>query len=189
MYEISKNKCIGCGTCLMVCPEGVEMIGGRAKIKNKDAKCLKNAALACPQKAIRDINRELVFAIGTDNGKIIKQDDHVGMSKYYSIWKYANGKLEFLEMRKNAEYQEDESRIHGDPEKAKAVTSVLKGVDAIVGKMIGPNIVRMKIKYVPIIIREPLIEKAVKIIKENIIEIIEEYEKEEREKRVGIILS
>ena len=188
MYEISKNKCIGCGTCLKVCPEGIEIVKGRARIKNKDAKCLKNAALVCPQKAIRDIKRELVFAIGTDDGKNIKQDDHVGMSQYFSIWKYSGGSLKFMGMRENTKYQEDESVIHGDPEKAKKVTSVLKGVDAIVGGMIGPNIVRMKLKYVPIIVREPLIERALKMIKEDIIEIVEEYEKE-GEKRKGIVLN
>ena len=91
----------------------------------------------------------------------------------------------FFRKRENVEYREDESRIHGDPEKAKAVSSVLKGVDAVVGKMIGPNITRMKIKFVPIIIREPLIKKALEIIKENINEIIEEYDKKERK---GIIL-
>ena len=91
----------------------------------------------------------------------------------------------FFRKRENVEYREDESRIHGDPEKARAVSSVLKGVDAVVGKMIGPNITRMKIKFVPIIIREPLIKKALEIIKENINEIIEEYDKKERR---GIIL-
>ena len=186
MYEISKNKCIGCGTCAKVCPQGVEVINGVAKIKDANAECLKIAAIACPQKAIRDIKQELIFAIGTDDGKIIKQDDHVGMSKYYSIWKYSNGEMKFIERRENVKHNEDESRIHGDPNKAKAVSSVLRGVNVIVGKMIGPNIVRVKTNFVPVIIREPLVKKAVGIIKDNIIEIVDEYNKKER---VGIILN
>ncbi len=186
MINISKNKCIGCGVCLSVCAEGIEMIDGIARVKNSNASCLKSAILACPQKAIKDIVQELIFAIGTDDGKTIKQDDHIGMARYYSIWKYSDGKMFFIERRENVKYEEDESRIHGDPKKAEKVSSVLTGVDAIVGRIIGPNIVRMKKKFVPIIIREPLIEKALEVIKKNINEIADEEEKEER---VALVLN
>ncbi len=185
MINISKNKCIGCGICARICPEGIELVNGMARIKDKKADCLRNAIKGCPQDAIKDIGQKLIFAIGTDDGKRIKPDDHVGMSKYYSIWEYSNGNLVFQEKRENTKYKEDESRIHGDPEKAKAVSSVLKNVNVIIGKMIGPNIVRMKTKFVPVIIREPLIKDAIGIIKENVNEIVEEYNKEERK---GIIL-
>ncbi len=187
MINISKNKCIGCGVCLSVCSEAIEIIDGVAKIKNKQANCLKNALIACPQKAIKDITQELVFAIGTDDGKTIKQDDHVGMAKYYSIWKYFDGNLFFIEKRENIKYDEDESRTHGDPKKAEKVSSILNGVDIIVGKIIGPNIVRMKKKFVPLIVREPLIKGALEIIKENINEIVEEKEKEGEERR-GLVI-
>jgi len=185
MINISKNKCIGCGVCLSVCSEGIEIIKGIARVKNKNADCLKNALIACPQKAIKDITQKLTFAIGTDDGQTIKQDDHVGMSKYYSIWRYFDGELSFIEKRKNVEYDEDEERIHGDPKKAEAVSSILKGVDVIVGKIIGPNIVRMKKFFVPLVIRKLLIKNALEVIKENINEIVEEKEKKER---IGIIL-
>ncbi len=49
----------------------------------------------------------------------------------------------------------------------------------------GPNIVRLKSKFVPVIIREPRIKKATKIIQENINEIINEYNKKEK---YGVIL-
>ena len=42
----------------------------------------------------------------------------------------------------------------------RAATSVLKDVDVLVGKMLGPNIKRLKNKFVAVIIREPEIEKA-----------------------------
>lgn len=185
MINISKNKCVGCGTCVIACPKGIKIINGIAVIKDRNADCLKNAVIACPQNAIKDIKQDLIIAIGTDDNKTIKQNDHVGMSKFFQIWKYSNGNLDFREKKENIEYQEDESKIHGDSNKAQKVSSVLDGVDVIVGKIIGPNIVRMKKKFVPVIIREPLIEIAVKIIKENINEIIDEKKKEER---MGIIL-
>jgi len=49
-----------------------------------------------------------------------------------------------------------------------------------VGKIFGPNIFRLKTKFVPVVVREQNIEKATETIKENINEIIEEKNKEER---------
>jgi len=51
--------------------------------------------------------------------------------------------------------------------------------------MFGPNILRIKNKFVCVVIREQKIKKAVEIIKDNINEIVEEQEKKERR---GIIL-
>jgi len=50
--KINENQCIGCGICTNVCPEGIEMVNGIAKIKNENADCLKDAATACPRKCI-----------------------------------------------------------------------------------------------------------------------------------------
>ncbi len=189
MLNISKNKCVGCGICESKCPVGaisVDIKKGIAVIdQNKCINCglcLQN----CPQNAIKDIKEELTIAIGTDDGKIIKPDDHIGMSKFFQVWGYSNGKLSFIETRKNVKYREDEARIHGDPGKAKATTSALTNIEVLVGKMMGPNIKRLKDKFVAVIIREPNIKKATEIIKNNINEIIEEKNKKERK---GIIIS
>jgi len=185
MINISKNKCIGCGICINVCSKGIEILDGIARIKNKNKDCLKDAIIVCPQRAIKEIKQDLLFAIGTDQDQLIKQNDHVGMSKYFQIWKYSNGNLDFKEKRENVKYKEDGERIHGDSDKAKSTTSVLEGIDVLVGKMFGPNIIRLKDKFVCTVIREPKIKKAIEIIKENINEIVEEYDKE---KRSGIVL-
>ena len=188
MVSISENKCVGCGICVTGCLANAISINGsgfavidRDKCVNCGA-CIKN----CPQNAVREIKEVILFAIGTDDGKTIKSGDHVGMSKFYQIWKYLDGKLIFKEKRENIKYEENESEVHGDPQKAEKVASVLKGVSVIVGKMFGPNIIRLKNKFVPVVIREPNIKKAVKIIEENINEIIEEKNKKEK---TGLVLN
>jgi len=54
-------------------------------------------------------------------------------------------------------------KIYRDPKKAGKVKSVLEGVDIVV---------RLRNKFVPVVVRESDIEKAAKIVKENINEII-----------------
>ena len=188
MMNISKNKCVGCGVCESECPKGSITVDINVGIAVFDRDkcidcglCLSN----CPQGAIKDIKEDLIFAIGTDNEEIIKPDEHFGMSKYFQIWKYSKGETFFKETRENVKYKEDEAITHGDPGKAKATASVLTDVDVLVGKMMGPNIERLKKKFVPVIIREPNIKKSIEIIKENINEIFEEKEKTDR---MGIIL-
>ena len=85
MINISKNKCVGCGICVNVCSGGIEILNGRARIKDKNADCFKNAMISCPQGAIKDIKQELMFAIGTDDDKTIKSDVHIGMSRYFQF--------------------------------------------------------------------------------------------------------
>ena len=52
MAKIIQDECVGCGVCANICPDGIEMVDKKAKIKNEKADCLKNAADACPRNAI-----------------------------------------------------------------------------------------------------------------------------------------
>lgn len=51
MVKVDTNKCIGCGLCASICPEGFEMKNGKAHAKKKVA-CSKEAADSCPVQAI-----------------------------------------------------------------------------------------------------------------------------------------
>lgn len=49
---IDREICTGCGVCQDICPNGIKMVEGKAEIRDEKAECLKNAADACPQRAI-----------------------------------------------------------------------------------------------------------------------------------------
>jgi len=99
MLNISKNRCVGCGICESDCPNGAVVVdtGKGIAVIDEDrcinyGVCLRN----CPQNAIMDIEQELLFAIGTDDHKNIKQGDNAGMSKFFQLWKYSNGQMSFI---------------------------------------------------------------------------------------------
>jgi ferredoxin len=49
--KVDPKKCIGCGACVVACPEGFEMKNGVSVFK-KNAPCLKDAQNSCPVDAI-----------------------------------------------------------------------------------------------------------------------------------------
>lgn len=53
--KINKEKCIGCGACVSVCPDVFELRDGKAcaKISETDKKCTKEAVTVCPVNAIK----------------------------------------------------------------------------------------------------------------------------------------
>ncbi|MBN2297987.1 MAG: hypothetical protein JXM72_05310 [Deltaproteobacteria bacterium] len=126
---------------------------------------------------------ELFMAFATDDGDSFNED-HFGIARLFHIYKFSRGKEEFIETRKNVRYQEDETLKHGDPKKAQAVSFVLKDIDVIVGRKMGPNIVRLLKKYVCIVIKTTSIKDAIVQVHENMKKIMEEKEKGEDRKHI-----
>ena len=116
---------------------------------------------------------ELLIAFGTDDGENLN-NDHAGMAKYFHIYRFSNGKEELVERRENVKFKGDESMKHGDPEKAKATTSSLKGVDALVAKKFGPNLPRILKKFACIVVRTDTITNAIVAVHNNMDLILEQ---------------
>jgi predicted Fe-Mo cluster-binding NifX family protein len=119
---------------------------------------------------------ELLIAFAMDNGKTFN-DDHFGMAKYYHICRSFDDGEELVEQRENVEFQEHESQNHGDPAKAQATSSVLKGVDVLVNKECGPNITRMVPKFACVVVRTNAISDAIAIVEKERDEVIKEKNK------------
>jgi len=185
--NVSKNRCVGCGLCVDVCSQDAIVISiGIANIEKEECVECQACLRECPQEAIMFIeNMNLVVAFGTDDGNTLKSNNHVGMSKYFKVYQFSDDKEEFIAQRSNVKYKEDESELHGDPGKAKATASALENIDVLVGCIFGPNITRLRNKFVCAVIRRDTIEEAIQTIHENINEIVEEKAKKDRR---GIIL-
>jgi len=127
----------------------------------------------------------LIIAFGTDDGENLN-NDHVGMARDFYLYRFIDGREEFIERRPNSNLAGDESMKHGDPEKAKATSSALVGVDVLVGKKFGPNITRLLKKFVCVVVRTDNIRTAIQTVHEGMGRI--DHEKAEGEDRKSIVL-
>jgi len=126
---------------------------------------------------------KLLIAFGTDDGKNLNSD-HVGMAQYYYVYEFSSGKERLVEKRENTRFTGDENMKHGDPEKAKATSSALEGVDVIVGRKFGPNLLRLLDRFVCVLVRTTTIATAFEAIHNNMDRIAEERNKEAGRKHI-----
>jgi predicted Fe-Mo cluster-binding NifX family protein len=126
---------------------------------------------------------KFLIAFGTDDGKDLN-NDHVGMAQYYYVYEFSNGKEELVEKRENTRFKGDETMKHGDPEKAKVTSSVLEGVDVLVGRKFGPNLPRLLGRFVCVLVRTNTLTSAIGTVHNNIDRITEERNKEEGRKHI-----
>jgi predicted Fe-Mo cluster-binding NifX family protein len=123
---------------------------------------------------------KIILACGTDN-KIDFSVEHFGSAKYFLFYEFDLEKknIVFLKSINNYTLPEEEEK-HGDLKKAKSVSELLENVSVFVANKYGPNIKRIKKRFVPIISREKNIEKTLSRIKKINRQIKTEVEKENR---------
>ncbi len=119
----------------------------------------------------------LIIAFATDNKKTLTKE-HFGEAKEYLIYELSKTDSKQIDTIVNVSPEE---KMHGDPNKAKGVASILKplGVKVLVNKAFGKNITRQQQKFVVILSNTELIYEAIKNIQNNFDDIILEWNKGE----------
>lgn len=118
------------------------------------------------------------LAVSTEDEKSITKD-HFGEGEYFLIYEISSQGYRLLEKRENTSPEEEE---HGSEEKARGIMGILEDVPVLLGYQFGPNIMRIKRNFLPIVSRERRIVDALKMLCENY-ETVKMYEEER-----GIVL-
>ncbi|MEA1986445.1 MAG: NifB/NifX family molybdenum-iron cluster-binding protein [Candidatus Marinimicrobia bacterium] len=118
---------------------------------------------------------KMKVAFATDDGKSF-MGRHFGDAEHYYIYEIDNNNANFVKIIDN---NTEEEKMHADPKKAKGITNLLseENVNVVVSKIFGPNIKRIKKKFVCIVVKEEKIEKSINNICNNIENIYNEWEK------------
>jgi hypothetical protein len=117
------------------------------------------------------MSTRVIIACGTDDGRIFTSG-HFGSAGYYLVysWDLESGEIGYLRKVENTSGPEE---IHGDPKKARSVSGILREAQVLMGKVMGPNITRMRKKFVPVISRVEDIATALEIVKSKAAEVRE----------------
>ena len=123
-------------------------------------------------------------AFATDNGKTF-MGRHFGDADFYDIYEISEMKANFIKRINNTIDEEEE--VHADPKKAKGISELLleEDISVVVSKVFGPNIKRIKKKFVCVIVKDEKIEDGVNKICSNIGKIYDEWEKGRERKHLS----
>ena len=127
--------------------------------------------------------KKIRVAFATDNGKTF-MGRHFGDADFYDIYEIDGNKANFIKRIDNTVDEEEE--VHADPKKAKGISKLLlnENVNVVVSKIFGPNIKRIKKKFVCIVVKDEEIEEGINKICVNIEKIYNEWEKGEERKHL-----
>ena len=125
-------------------------------------------------------------AFATDDGKTF-MDRHFGDAEYYDVYEIDKDKSKFIKRIMNTT-EEDDENIHADPVKAKGVTSLFKdeNIKVVVSKIFGPNIKRIKKKFVCVLMNDSSISESIISIQNCMNIIYNEWEKGEERKHLNL---
>ena len=118
----------------------------------------------------------MIAAIATDDG-ITTNQRHFGDAAIYNIYEIDEEGHRFLKKIDNSSEIEEES--HADPRKARSVAEMLsaENVNIAVAQVFGPNLKRIKSKFVCIIVKDLEISAVIQKVKSDYTAIEEEWKK------------
>ena len=127
--------------------------------------------------------KKLKVAFATDDGKTF-MGRHFGDAEHYYIYEIDNGNAKFIKIIDNTTEEED---MHADPKKAKGISNLLleEDVSVVVSKIFGPNIKRIKKKFVCIVVKDEELDVGIRKVCESIGKIYDEWEKGEERKHLS----
>ncbi len=120
--------------------------------------------------------KKMKVAFATDNGKTF-MSRHFGDAEYYDIYEIDYEQADFIKRISNTVDEEED--VHADPKKAKGIMKLLfkEKVSIVASKVFGPNIKRIKKKFVCIVVKDNEIKEGISKIHKNIEKINNEWEK------------
>ncbi len=127
--------------------------------------------------------KNAIAAFATDDGTYFV-GRHFGDAEFYDLYEISMSEAKFLKRIDNTTDDDEDEGKHGDPKKAKGITGILKeeGVTIAVSKVFGPNLKRIKRKFLCIIFREGSINESIGKLQENFSALADEWAKgEERD--------
>ena len=101
---------------------------------------------------------KMTIACATDDG-VYFSSEHFGSARFYLLYSFDTdtNKFDFI---KKIDNLTPEERTHGDPIKANAISTLLNGVDVFIAYVMGPNIKKIRKKFIPVISRKRVIGNA-----------------------------
>lgn len=129
---------------------------------------------------------KLRFAFATDDGNTY-MDRHFGDADYYDIYEISSNEKKFIK-RINNTTEDDDENIHADPVKAKSVVDMLKieNIQVVASKIFGPNIKRIKKKFVCVLFNDEHISDSINTIQKNINIFVDEWQKGEFRNHINL---
>jgi len=124
----------------------------------------------------RDKMSKIKVAFATDDGKTFISR-HFGDAKYYDIYVVDGDNAVFLKRIVNT--VDEEQDIHADPQKARGISELIakENISVVVSKVYGPNLKRIKKKFVCVIVKDKTLEEGIHKICKNIEKIYSEFER------------
>lgn len=116
-------------------------------------------------------------AFATDDGKCFIER-HFGDARFYDIYEIEGDRANYVKRIFN---DTEEEEMHADPKKAKGIAGLLRkeNVQVVVSRVFGPNIKRIKKKFVCVVVTGNSIEGALVNICNNSEQIFAESNKGE----------
>lgn len=128
--------------------------------------------------------KKLKVAFATDDGKTF-MGRHFGDAEHYYIYEIDDENANFIKKIDNTTEEED---MHADPKKAKGISNLLldEDVSVVVSKVFGPNIKRIKKKFVCVVVKDEEINESINKICLNVGKIYKEWEKGKDRKHLSL---